>query len=223
MKFYENQLFHIYNQGNNRQPIFFTDDNYEYFLWKMRAYLLPFGDVIVWSLMPNHFHWLFYVRKIEVDREVLRKHVDKIEYQRRRYKYGEKAKSVDRTWMRVAKNDKPMSLQEAIGTLERTYTRAINKENGWSGSLLREKCKAKDGFIDEFITLKKANGKIDYRFLPGTDFAYQCIIYIHENATVAGLVSESIAYKWSSARDYAGLRNGTLCNLEMGREIIDFY
>ncbi|MEM9846547.1 MAG: hypothetical protein AAF847_01565 [Bacteroidota bacterium] len=80
MKFYDNQLFHIYNRGNNRRQIFFSEENYLFFLWKMRAYLLPFGDLIAWSLMPNHFHWQFFVRSVYLDRELLFKQVDDIEW-----------------------------------------------------------------------------------------------------------------------------------------------
>ena len=34
MQFERGQLFHIYNQGNNRQQVFFTRENYLYFLKK---------------------------------------------------------------------------------------------------------------------------------------------------------------------------------------------
>ena len=81
MKFYPNQLFHIYNQGNNRQEIFFTEEHSQSFLWKMRAYLLPFGDLISYCLMPNHFHWQFFVRNIEIERKVLRRSVDAVQFE----------------------------------------------------------------------------------------------------------------------------------------------
>ena len=67
MKFTENTIFHIYNQGNNRQKIFFKDENYLFFLKKMRDFLLPYGDLLCYCLMPNHFHWLLYVRKLEME------------------------------------------------------------------------------------------------------------------------------------------------------------
>jgi putative transposase len=67
----------------------------------------------------------------------------------------------------------------------------------------------------------KRNGKLDYRFRPGTDYAYQCFQYIHQNPVDAGLVQRTIDYPWSSARDYAGLRKGSLCNLELGRQLIE--
>ena len=85
----------------------------------------------------------------------------------------------------------------------------------------KEPCQAKDGWIDEFVTVTK-NGKDDYRFMPGNDYGFHCFNYVHDNAVEANIVKKAIDYPWSSAKDYAGLRNGTLCNLEMGRQLRDF-
>jgi len=219
MLFYENQIFHIYNQGNNKRQIFFTEENYEFFVWKMRAYLLPFGEFVSWALMSNHFHWQFYVRNVQITRETLREHVDKVEYQRRVKKYGKKAKFVKRDATRTANKNDFISLNDAIGDLQVGYTRAINKENGWSGSLFRNECQAKDGWIDEFVTLKK-NGKEDFRFLSGTNYGFLCFNYIHNNPVKAKLIDQITDYKWSSAKDYARIRNGTLCNLDIGRNLV---
>ncbi len=56
-------LYHIYNRGNNRQRIFFSRENYLYFLTKVRKYLTPNLRIIAWCLMPNHFHLLVQVRE----------------------------------------------------------------------------------------------------------------------------------------------------------------
>jgi len=61
MIFEEKHLYHIYNQGNNRQRIFFTRDNYVFFLKKIRPYILPYADILAWCLMPNHFHLMVSV------------------------------------------------------------------------------------------------------------------------------------------------------------------
>ncbi|MGC4037096.1 MAG: transposase [Chitinophagaceae bacterium] len=58
MEFTENEIYHIYNRGNNKQPIFFNDGNYLYFLTKVRKFLLPHCNVLAYCLMPNHFHFL---------------------------------------------------------------------------------------------------------------------------------------------------------------------
>ena len=221
MQFYENQLFHIYNRGNNKRQIFFSDENYIFFLWKMRAYLLPFGDLITWCLMPNHFHCQFHVRHSAIKRKILRDHIDIVEFKRRVYKYGIKAQTVQHDRRRTANPEKEITLNEAIGDLQKGYAQAINKAKGWTGNLFKEKCQAKDGWIDEFVTVTK-NGKEDYRFKPGTDYGYQCFCYIHNNPIEANIVKQAIDYRWSSAKDYAGLRKGSLCNLEMGKQLCDF-
>ncbi|MEM1123548.1 MAG: hypothetical protein AAGJ18_24125 [Bacteroidota bacterium] len=221
MTFYENQLFHIYNQGNNQRPLFYSDENYEFFLWKMRAYLLPFGDLVSYCLMPNHYHWQFYVKKVVITRKELRTHSDEIEWQRRLRKYGKKAIAVKNDDHRTANENTIVTLNEAIGTLEHSYTIALNNQKNWSGSLFRKRAKAKDGWIDEFITVTK-NGKDDFRFLLGNNYGFLCLNYIHLNPVKAKLVKVAADYQWSSARDYAGLRNGTLCNLEMGRQLLEY-
>ena len=53
-----NEFYHVYNQGNNRQKIFFTSENYTYFLRQFREMVLPYCNVINYCLMPNHFHFL---------------------------------------------------------------------------------------------------------------------------------------------------------------------
>lgn len=56
MRFIENQLYHIYNRGNQKQEIFRSRENYLYFVEKLRIHLLPRCDLLAWCLMPNHFH-----------------------------------------------------------------------------------------------------------------------------------------------------------------------
>lgn len=58
MNFQENQIYHIYNQGNDKGAIFFQEKNYLFFLTKMRKILTPYLDFLAYCLMPNHFHWL---------------------------------------------------------------------------------------------------------------------------------------------------------------------
>lgn len=58
MEFLENELYHIYNRGNNKQRIFFNPENYLYFLKKVRTYIFPHCDILAFCLMPNHFHFL---------------------------------------------------------------------------------------------------------------------------------------------------------------------
>lgn len=88
-----------------------------------------------------------------------------------------------------------------------------------SGSLFRGKTKVKDGWIDGAVTIDGKNK--DLFFGPDNDYALQCFHYIHENPVKASLVKVATDWPYSSARDYAGLRNGKLCNQELERQLLE--
>lgn len=138
---------------------------------------------------------------------------------RRKQLYRDAAQVVNRQRIARKGDEQAISINQSIGILLQSYAQAINKERGQTGVVFRPKCKAKDGWIDEFVT---AGGMANASFAPGNGYFYNCFCYIHDNPTEAGLVSKNTDWDYSSARDYAGLRKGTLCNLEMGQELIRY-
>lgn len=112
MNIQENNIYHIYNQGNNKQPIFYTYNHYVYFLKKYRQHIHPICDTLAYCLMPNHFHFLIYANPLSV---------------------GEK--KVGGIVM--------TTLAHGFQTLLSGYTTAINKQQNTSGSLFRQRTKAK--------------------------------------------------------------------------------
>lgn len=123
MYFAEQQWYHVYNRGNNRQPIFYSEENYHYFLKKMRKHLLPHCDMIAWCLMPNHFHWLVKVKEVPQDT-------------RQTTRSGPTSGS---------KPEFPeiSLLNRSIATLLSSYTKGVNNRQSRSGSLFQQKTKAK--------------------------------------------------------------------------------
>lgn len=67
MEFAVGHIYHVYNRGNNSQPVFFTRENDLFFLDKIRKYILPHADILAWCLMPNHFHLMIEVKQVEVE------------------------------------------------------------------------------------------------------------------------------------------------------------
>lgn len=196
MQFETGYIYHIYNQGNNRQRIFFDRENYLFFLKKMRVHLLPYCDILAYCLMPNHFHWMIRVKTLTV---------------------GVTQSDAD------GKDAKERNINDSIGLLLRSYTQAINKQQKRTGKLFREKTKA------ECINCPGSIAPSFYNTSGGTqipidnpekEYLQVCFNYIHRNPVKADLVNDSVDWEFSSARDYADLRKGSLVNKEIARQYI---
>ena len=202
MKFDINLVYHVYNQGNNKVPIFYKTENYFYFLKKIRKHVYPYADVICYCLMPNHFHLLIKpkelgvlpsssINKFATDRMKLESDKDEIVY----------------------KNN----LSHQLGIMLSSYTRAINIQESRTGSLFRGSTKARNGWEGEVLSVGKRNFEI------GDGYEITCFNYIHNNPVKAGIVKKPTDWVYSSAKEYAGLRNGTLCNLDLGERLLTQY
>jgi Transposase and inactivated derivatives len=197
MIFEEENLYHIYNQGNNRQSIFFSRDNYLFFLKKVREYILPHADILAWCLMPNHFHLMVYLHTLVID-------VD--------------ADSDGFTQSETVTKHKQLKQRDfnaSIGLMLRSYTRAINKQEDMSGSLFRSSTKAQCLTKQEGLTpayFSTAFGTQINTHYQEQEYPQVCFNYIHLNPTSANLVKDTREWEFSSAIDYLGIRNGKLIN-----------
>lgn len=185
----EEHLYHIYNQGNNRQQIFFSHENYLFFLRKMSFHLLQQSDILAWCLMPNHFHIMLYVKRL--------------------------AEPISGQTSNPSK--KIVTLNENIGILLRSYTRAINLQENRSGSLFRKETKAICLSDCSAITPSYKHVEMFGTVIntESNDVCYPqiCFNYIHSNPVEANLVLQEEDWIYSSYRDFIGLRSGTLINV----------
>jgi putative transposase len=204
MTFETGDLYHIYNQGNDRVRIFFTHANYIFFLNKIKNHILPYADVLAWCLMPNHFHLMVYVHTLEIySGKVL---VDSL-----------KNNPADL-------NDRPThktTINKSIGTLESSYTRAINIQEDRSGSLFRihthAECLTKtDLHTPSFFNT--SGGTLINQHFAEKEYPQICFNYIHNNPVKSGLVKYAEDWEFSSYPDYCGLRNGQLINRKRAEE-----
>lgn len=172
MIFFPNNIYHVYNQGNDRQNIYFNRSDYLIFLNLYKKLIFPYADTIAWCLMPNHFHFMIYT-----DERCLTK-----------LKQG--GIFID-------------PVTNGIRKLLSGYARIFNNQNQRSGSVFRQKTKAKR--------------LSDIKIMPGSshtvqDYFINCFHYIHQNPFIAKLVTRLEDWEFSSFLDYAGLRDGKLCN-----------
>jgi putative transposase len=198
MEFHKDHIYHIYNQGNNRREIFFERENYLFFLKKIKTYVSPYVDILAWCLMPNHFHLMVLVRELSL-----------------KLPHSQGLTQSQALTMQKSNTPKERSLNESIGILLRSYTRAINKQQNLSGSLFRKNTKAECITCPEGIAPSwfMENGITTYiNLLPEDDYPQVCFNYIHNNPVKAKLVQKAEDWEFSSAMDYAGIRNGHLIN-----------
>lgn len=113
MNLISGEFYHIYYRGNNKQYIFFNDNNYLFFLNKVREQIYPFANIICYCLMPNHFHFIVQANEKSI---------------KERKSFGGKPMQ---------------EFAYRIGILLSSYSQAINKQNKTTGSLFQQKTKAK--------------------------------------------------------------------------------
>jgi len=63
------RFYHIWNRGNNRENLFYTPANYEYFLRMYAEFLDPVAETYAFCLLPNHFHLLIRTKPLLVSPE----------------------------------------------------------------------------------------------------------------------------------------------------------
>ncbi len=120
---FENEFYHIYNRGNNRENIFYTHENYLYFLRKYDEYLSPFVETYSYCLLPNHFHLLVRVKTKE-----------NVEAAARLSKFLKLGKSILET---------DLIISEAFRRFFMSYAKSINKQQARTGSLFQKNFKRK--------------------------------------------------------------------------------
>lgn len=101
-------------------------------------------------------------------------------------------------------DDSKRRLNIIIGSILSSYTQAINRQFQRTGSLFQARTKSKN--------LGTNNDNL---------YPITCFHYIHQNPIRANLVDSLEKWTFSSYRDYMGLRNGKLPDIELGYKIFE--
>ena len=197
MNFEKDHIYHIYNQGNNKQKIFFEKENYHFFIRKIKTHVLPFADILAWCLMPNHFHLMVYIGSegATIDSEGATS-------SRALTKDLSRALTPSR-----ALTGKYETLNKSIGVMLTSYTRAINNQENFTGSLFRKKTKAicltnPPGITPAFFNT--TYGTLINIPVNAEEYPQICFDYIHNNPVKAGLVGNPAEWEFSSFREFFG-------------------
>ena len=103
--------------------------------------------------------------------------------------------------------------------LQKKYRKQLIKikDKNDRGHFFAEKPKL-NGITPSFITrdgITKINNEN-----PEQQYPQVCFDYIHQNAVKAGIVKSPVDWEYSSAIDYAGIRDGKLINRTVAEEYI---
>jgi len=151
--FVPGHFYHVFNRGNNSQTIFFNEENFRYFIRQFDKYLDNFIDVFAYCLLFNHFHFLIRVKE---EKELLRMP-----------SFGKMASlNVNRI------------ITNQFRRLFISYSMAINKQEGRTGSLFQKNFKRKWIKNEKYLTTT--------------------IYYIHRNPIHHKHSSRFDDYQWSS-------------------------
>lgn len=202
MNFVNGQIYHVFNRGNKSQTLFFSPENYHYFLSKIEEYIKPHASILAWCLMPSHFHCLIKVENEHLERAA------PVKIPRKGGKSSLTAPSYH-------------TLNHSIASMLRIYTRKVNQEDEKRGPLFHQPTKAlclsdpqfdNDYFRNHF-------GYMDNEPLLVKDYPSLCFQFIHSNPVTGKLVENPEDWEFSSYRDYFLAREGDLVNRALAQEL----
>jgi putative transposase len=122
MQYYQPLLpdhtYHLFSRAVGNEPLFVVDDNYHFFLRKLKQHTDPVCRLYCYSLLPNHFHLLV---KIRGEEEIIQ-HFETIKKQ---------------TYQPM-QHHLPDFIMERFGNLLNSYSKAFNKLYKRKGSLFMD-------------------------------------------------------------------------------------
>ncbi len=182
MNFEPGGIYHIYNQGNHHQIIFYNRENYLFFLRKIRTLIQPYGNILAWCLMPNHFHLMM---EVTTSRGATQSRIP-TELTDLNHSIG----------ILLASYTRAINIQEnTSGSLFRQKTKAIclNEINGISSNWFTS-------FGATFMNVQ----------ILESQYLQVCFNYIHANPVKSALVENPEDWEFSSYADLKESRNGNL-------------
>ena len=119
LPFLPGMYYHLYNRGNNRQAIFFQQDNYLYFLRGVKKFICPAAKIVAYCLMPTHYHMLVRVKTPKV------------------------SKTSEVSGPQTSEFSENSEVSKAMMRLSVSYTKAINKRFARVGALFQGQFQAR--------------------------------------------------------------------------------
>jgi REP element-mobilizing transposase RayT len=146
--------YHIFNHANGFENIFRHEANYWFFMEKYWKYIGPVAETYAWCLMPNHFHLVVRIRKLN-DNFSKVSSIDKAIPMNSGINYKSKCNNFGKV---LSPGDRELEkyISKQFANLFSCYTQSFNKVYGRMGSLFiknfkREPILDKTQFVNSII------------------------------------------------------------------------
>lgn len=182
-----NCMYHIFNRGNNKNKIFFKDENYRFFLKRYGEYMKGYVDTFAYCLLANHFHLMFRVKSLndielkfsedfaEIPKNVLKK-IDGLDLTS--FENLSSREILSKLEERQQFDLFSWAISEKMRRFLMSYAKAINKQEERVGSLLQKPFRRK--------------------LVETENYFVQLIWYIHNNPVHHNFCADLTTYQWSS-------------------------
>lgn len=197
----EGLFYHIYNRGNNRERLFYRNENYRFFLRRYDEYLSDYVETYSFCLLPNHFHLLVRVKELPKEGVAEATLAGKASGEGKGEGDGEAFGEGEATLFKKVsllnptpnttpnstpnkisipnqKNTQQITAATQFHRLFTSYAKAINKQEGRVGSLFQRPFK-----------------RIE---IASTQYLSNLVFYIHANPQLHGITDDFRQYPWSS-------------------------
>ncbi|HMP14492.1 MAG TPA: hypothetical protein PKD70_11470 [Saprospiraceae bacterium] len=195
--------YHIFNRGNGGQRIFFRNENYRFFLARYAHYMNSYWDTYAYCLLPNHFHIAIRAKSIAdilaaamqdftvVDRTFVRAVREDLPNLEDLANLAEGTLDLRNLadFVNLASDHAALRqrlaawiVRERFRRFLLSYAKAINQQQGRSGSLLQKIFRRRAITTEGHLTT--------------------LIAYIHRNPLHHGITPDWEQYPWSSYRSF---------------------
>ena len=169
-----NGYYHLYNHAVGKELLFYKNENYLYFLKKLKTKLCAYFDFYAYCLMPNHFHLVVSVK----DYQTISSLLDDPDSNPTRVLNPSNPNPTRVLNPRISQQELYLFLSQKLSNVFNSYAQAINKQERRKGSLFYNRFKRKAITNDAYFL--------------------KLIHYLHYNPVKAGLCSDIEQWKYSS-------------------------
>lgn len=164
-------VYHIYNRGINKAPLFLEEEDFRHFIDLIRTYTCAVADTYSYAVMRNHFHLAVRIKQVEeIGYLLLANNVRDIT---QKWKvFWPHASDIEKQHLRKPEPEKMFS--HALNA----YAKWYNHKYGRSGRLFE--------------------ARFERNLIDSEDRLRRLIVYINSNPEHHKVVSSYIKYPWIS-------------------------